>query len=262
MNNTHTQTIKSGLIPFVNQKIIVYARIVRFGTIGKNDSSQISILLKNPYTYFNNKWVHLASQAWIRCPEYKGDLPLQHGDKISFKAEVCQYNKIGGVDYGFRDVSSLKLRYKNESPVRIGIFTMSITVPDHIMGYDNIKGNKTLLIQSPIEGISAPYKLELELKDIRNNHSDLLFRFRYKFSEEKEWRRYAYFVPRNGQKMTLCINNRNQTILLDTSSYFKLKDMAFTLNNTSTFPLPLKEKHIKKLKKAESEKVDLSPLFY
>lgn len=258
---------KKSLIPLLGKRILVFAYFTRFGQIGRTieGDNGITLLVKNPYTFVDGQFVPLASHAWIRCTDFK-NLPLAHGDKVSFYATVVKYTKLDGIDYGFQEVNDLKIRYKNNSVYKLGIFNLNINVPAYDCIFVSSKGGKLPIVQAPIKLgngilIRAPFSIKLRLKDISGPsnpdcNSTIIYRFLFKFDGDTKWRRYGYYLSNRGQRIYLTINNRIQSIIIDEKTFFHLKDATSLIKYGNLVHLPAKNNQIKKLARQDKNKVD------
>lgn len=243
----------------LGQTIEVTAFFVRYGLVSaeSGNDENVTLLLKNPYTFHNGHFRRIASHCWIRYNNILKQCNLHHGDKVVITAVVERYEKRSGqYNYTLSNTASARVIERNPTPAKLGIFNISVPLIRCQQGYVALKGGSKTLYQKKLvvrgqvfspSDINPP-RFDFKLRDITCNGT---FRFFYKLPGQNKWFRYAYFFPNKGQKIFFISGNHVSRIYIDAETYFVLKDAYAQFAYSGEFKFPLKPYVIENLAKKD-----------
>lgn len=242
--------------------IQVSAYFTRYGHIDAVDRnsnkniSNITLLLKKPYTFVDGEYRLIASHCWLTNNTSLQKCRLHHGDKVTFFATVKKYVKRSGKeDYTFIDIHNASVLQRNPVPLKMGIFEFDAPLVKKIIGFTSFKGEAMNLYQNKIVVNGERYSVNdnisfrFKLKDIDKNGT---FRFYYKTPNSNSWTKYAYFFPNKGQKIFFITGSNVSRMLIDEKNYYALKDAYSDFAYAGNFHFPVKSRNIIKLAKNDS----------
>ncbi len=256
------QQKKRNMADYVGKNIQVSGWFVRFGHISNSfDDEDVTILIKRPYTIDGKEFVQLASHIWIKYDRSFQALKLRHGDKITFTATVSCYQRStnGHFDFSLVDVSRPGILYRNNEPNSMRIFNQEIPFLKESQCYLSLKAAKKTIWHRPIkidgkkihpgkDPKEAPV-FEIKLKDVSKN----AFRFLFRIKGTQKWHRYAYFIPKYGERLTLTLEGGIFKLAIPDECYYALKDAWHLFVYNGEFRLPLNSKDVYRIKSEDEE---------
>ncbi|WP_249029029.1 hypothetical protein [Tannockella kyphosi] len=221
--------MREELEKYVNKSIRLKAYFHRFGY---TRGDILSVLLEK----VRDGETILTQHAWISYSDEFKNIEITSGDEIEFSAEVRQYEKVHGTDYGFWHIKDIEIieKYAIETGIQ-PLSYFSFRVQKEQQAWKSIKGEKKKVILNDKKQIQKDVrvlegdKIEIELFKIRPNG---MVEYVWKIKREDRWNKGGYFNPlKYGQAISIYGKTK---IYLPEKIYFKMKDTYFKLFYSKT----------------------------
>ncbi len=246
------------LASFENKDICFQGYFVRFGTKSENidDKENVTILIKNPFTYEDGKYIRLGHHLWVDYSPEIEKLKIDHGDRLQAKGRVvCYTKKNGETNYSIVGVHDYSLVSKNSDPGKYNCFDFIDTIKTSAKAFMKVKMDQKFVRAGRFRKRDGTLvkegQVEFKMRDVLKNG---MCRYYYRSVGEQHFQRYAYFSVKNGQVMTIVNNGKRRRFILSEENFYAIKDFVQSVRYSGRYKLPLSPKAVNKERKLEKNK--------